>query len=169
VRLAHVVAGPGAGLDATLLALAQGFAAEGRRVTGAVQKVARDGEGRILSMHLHLLPDDTAVDIAQPLGPGSGGCRLDAGALETAAAAIARRVEAGADLLVLGRFGEREMNGGGFRDVIAAALMRDVPVLVGVSAMHRAGFEAFAGPETQALAAEIDALRHWAEAAIGAR
>ena len=66
----------------------------------------------------------------------------------------------GADVLIVNKFGKHEAEGRGFRDVIAEALARDMPVLVGTNGLNRPAFDAFAGGlavELAPAAAEIDA------------
>ena len=168
MRLGFVQSAPGGGLDAAFAALAAALGVQGLRVAGAVQRTERTPEGRLAGMELELLPDGPALDIAQKLGAAAAGCRLDPGALEQATEEIARRVEAGADLLIVPRFGEREAEGGGFRAAIAAALERDVPVLVGLAPSWRTAFEAFAGGLAEPVPADPAALRAWALSARGA-
>ena len=162
MRIGYTLTGPGEGIDATFAALARHLAAEGRRVTGAVQHTARDAEGRLSAMELHLMPEGTAVNLAQDLGTGARGCRLDPGALEQAVQTLSGRLAAGADLLIVPRFGEREAEGRGFRGLIAEALGADIPVLVGVSREAAPAFAAFAGGTAERLAADPDTLHAWA-------
>ena len=162
MRLGYTLTESGASIDAAFAALARTLAAEGRHVAGAVQVTERDGAGRLARMELHLLPDFTPVDIAQKLGASAAGCRLDPGALEQATEAISRRIGTGADLLIVPRFGEREADGGGYRDAIATALMAEVPVLVGVSPAWQTAFDDFAGGTAERLPPEPGALRTWA-------
>jgi hypothetical protein len=166
MRIGYTLTGPGEGIDATFAALARRLAAQGLRVTGAVQHTARDAAGRLSAMELHLLPEGTALNLAQDLGAGARGCRLDPGALEQAVHALSARLAAGADLLIVPRFGEREAAGGGFRGLIAEAAGGDVPVLVGVSAAWAAAFADFAGADAERVAASADALDGWAARAL---
>ncbi len=162
MRLGVVVSESGGGLDDRFAALAEALGVEGLRVVGAVQRTERDAEGRLSGMELRLLPEMAPRDIAQRLGAEAAGCRLDPGALEQATEEIARRVAAGADLLIVPRFGESEAGGGGFRVAIAAAMEASVPVLVGLSPAWRAAFEGFAGDLAVALPPDPGVLCRWA-------
>ncbi|MEE4120016.1 MAG: DUF2478 domain-containing protein [Paracoccaceae bacterium] len=162
MRLGVVVSESGGGLDDRFAALAEALGAEGMRVAGAVQRTERDAGGRLAGMKLLLLPEMAPRDIAQRLGAGATGCRLDPGALEQATEEIARRVAAGADILIVPRFGEREAGGGGFRVAIAAAMEAGVPVLVGLSPAWRVAFDGFAGDVAVALPPDPGTLRSWA-------
>ena len=84
MRIGYTLTGPRERIDATFAALARRLGDAGWRVTGAVQHTARDAEGRLSRMELHLMPEGTAVNLAQDLGAGARGCRLDPGALEQA-------------------------------------------------------------------------------------
>jgi hypothetical protein len=114
-------------------------------------------------MDIRVLPDGPTLRISQNLGPQARGCRLDTDALETAVALVAARLSAGADLLILNKFGKHEAEGRGFRDVIATAVAMDVPVLVGLNALNRAAFERFAGGLAIEVPPDPAALRAWAD------
>lgn len=134
---------PGA-TDAALARIAARLAARGLVVAGAVQaNTDRPGRGAC-DMDLAVLRGGGRYRISQALGAGSEGCRLDAGALELAVADVAGRL-AGADVLVLNKFGKHEGAGRGFRGVIAEALERGMPVVLGLHPKNAAAFRAFAG------------------------
>jgi len=165
MNLAYVMA-PGRGdTDLILEGLAKDLAARGLRCCGTVQiNTERDGDGPC-DMDVRVLPDGPVLRISQDLGPQSRGCRLDLGGLETAVALVATRLAAGADLMIINKFGKHEAEGRGFRDVIAEALAMEVPVLIGLNALNHAAFETFSDglavrlpPEPAALAAWIDGM-----------
>ncbi|MDO5704139.1 MAG: DUF2478 domain-containing protein [Paracoccus sp. (in: a-proteobacteria)] len=166
MRLAYFCDGTGDPY-ARLAALADTLAADGARLAGAVQHNIGGDDDCATRMELRVLGDPGApVTISQSLGPGSSGCRLDAGALELAVARVAARVEA-ADLLILSKFGKQEAAGRGFAPVIGQAMTADVPVIVYVGAEYRADFDAFAA----GLAEEIapDSVDDWCRAVLRAR
>ena len=72
----------------------------------------------------------------------------------------------GADLLIGNRYGKHEAEGRGFRNVIAEALARDVPVLVGLNGQGREAFDAFAGGLATHLPPERDTLARRAGAIV---
>lgn len=162
--------GPGRA-DAMLEALAGDLAASGVRLAGAVQRNLDRGADCACDMEMHLLgtagdAGGTAVRISQDLGAGSQGCRLDTGALEQAAHR-ARGALAGADLVIVPKFGRQEATGRGFCDLIADALSRDLPVILHVPRQQRAAFAAYAGD----LAHEVAPARlaAWCRASAAAR
>jgi len=128
-----------------MAALARTLAAQGLRLAGAVQTNFNRGEDCACDMELTVLGADAPpIRISQSLGAGSQGCRLDADALERAAALAASRLE-GADLALVNKFGKQEAAGRGFRDFIAAALAEEIPVLIAVAPELVPAFIEFAG------------------------
>ena len=167
---------PGAS-DALLADLAARLAQGGLRVAGAVQintstkarealraGIAPDPDD-ICDMDLAVLGDDgPAIRISQSLGPGSSGCRLDTGALQLAAGRVAARLDQGADLVILTKFGKQEAFGRGFRDVIGQALGAGLPVLLHVGPDQRAAFDDFAAGMAEELHPE--AIEDWCRAMV---
>ena len=152
-------------LEPLLHDVARAAMARGLRLTGIVQVNSdRSGDARC-DMDAIVLPDGPVIRISQSLGPAARGCRLDAAGLETAVAAAAARLDAGADLLIVNKFGKQEAAGRGFRDAIARALELGADVLVGVNGANLPALEAFAGEAVPRLPAERVALLAW----IGAR
>lgn len=134
-----------------MAALARALAAQGLRLAGAVQTNLDRGADCACDMELTVLGTDAApIRISQSLGAGSQGCRLDADALERAAALAAGALE-GADLALVNKFGKQEAAGRGFRDFIAAALANDTPVLIAVAPELVPAFAGFAGDYAAAL------------------
>ena len=132
MRLAHVVTTRRGGTDRLLTRFAAECRRAGLRPAGLVQaNTARAGTHHC-DMDVTVLPDGGTYRISQSLGRGARGCRLDAAALEQAVSEVRQGLAAARpDILVVNKFGRHEAAGGGFRDVIAGALMDDVPVLVG--------------------------------------
>lgn len=128
-----------------MAALARALAAQGLRLAGAVQTNLDRGADCACDMELTVLGTDAPpIRISQSLGAGSQGCRLDADALERAAALAASHLE-GADFALVNKFGKQEAAGRGFRDFIAAALAQDIPVLIAVAPPLLPAFAAFSG------------------------
>lgn len=127
--------------------LAEAAQARGLRVAGMIQKDERRPERRRCDMSLVDLTTGIEIPISQDRGKDARGCRLDHGALEEAAALAARALagERLPDLLVLSKFGKREIEGHGFRQLVERAVDLGVPVLVGLGEEHVAGFRDFAG------------------------
>ncbi|MFV0386304.1 DUF2478 domain-containing protein [Paracoccus sp. (in: a-proteobacteria)] len=145
--------------DRLLQALTAELAAGGARLAGAVQVNHDTGQDCACDMDVLVIgEEDRPIRISQSLGLCSTGCRLDAGALETAAARVEARL-AGAELLILPKFGRQEAVGRGFYSVIAQAVVQGLPVLLHVPTEQRQAFADF----TDGMAVEIapDALAGW--------
>ena len=67
----------------------------------------------------------------------------------------------GSDLLIVNKFGKHEAQGRGFRTVIAEALSKGIPVLVGINALNLSAFEEFAEGLATRLPPEPTALESW--------
>lgn len=134
--------------------------ARGLVAAGMIQKDERRPERRRCDMSLVDLSSGTEIPISQDRGKEARGCRLDHGALEEAAGLVARELEAETlpDLLILSKFGKREIEGHGFRQVVERAVELDIPVLVGVGEEHVAGFREFAGEYGSVIDSEEAAL-----------
>lgn len=137
------------------------------RTLGAVGSPTQNGGNEHCECALRLLPDGPVVRISQDLGTGSAACRMDAGALEDAVGiTIARLAADGADLVVLNKFGLSEAEGRGFRALIAEALGRGLPVLLGLSDTHRAAFEQFSEGMAITLPPDEQAILDWCRATV---
>lgn len=160
--LGYVVnAGRGAG-DVLLAQVATALAAQGLRMAGVVQTNYEFDPEKRCHMDLNVLGQGPVIRISQDRGRHARGCRLDAQGLAEAVAHVEAMLDAGsADILIINKFGKSEMDGDGFRDVIAKALLAGVPVLTAVSNGHRAGFLDFAGEFAQELPADLGAILDW--------
>ena len=129
--------------DRILARLARDLSAAGLRVAGAIQINTDLGADCACDMDVLILgEEEQPIRISQSLGGGSTGCRLDAGALELAAARVGARLH-GAELLILPKFGRQEAVGRGFRAVIAQAVAEELPVLLHVPPEQRDAFAGF--------------------------
>ncbi|WP_410216723.1 DUF2478 domain-containing protein [Paracoccus sp. (in: a-proteobacteria)] len=125
--------------------LARDLQTRGLRVAGAVQRNHDLGPDCACDMDMIVLGDAGApIRISQSLGTGASGCRLDTGALEEAVARTAPHL-AGAELVVIPKFGRQEAMGRGFRELIAQAAGAGLPVVLYVPRQQRAAFQEFAG------------------------
>jgi len=147
-RLAPITALPhakGDQVDLLLVDAAHALRAAGLRVAGVVQH-ARPGQAECCSdFYLEDLASGTLHEISQRLGRDARGCRLDYGRLAEAHAAIEASLRAGADVLILNRFGYSESQGGGLRPLIERAVSRAIPVLISVNDSYRREWHAFCG------------------------
>ena len=157
---------PGRGdTDQLLFSVAQKLRDQGYRVCGTVQVNTEREKTGPCDMDVKVMPDGPMLRISQNLGSGARGCRLDAHSLETAVGLVDAALAKGADCLIINKFGKQEAEGRGFREVIGAALSEGVPVIVGLNALNRPAFEAYAGELAEAVSPEVGALLDWFEGA----
>lgn len=147
--------------DRLLAQVAEILLAEGWPLAGVVQ-VNSDCPGRsACDMDLQVLGRTEVVRISQRLGEGSQGCRLDPEGLAVAVGLAEQGLETRPRLLILNKFGKAEIEGRGFRQMIGQALEMGVPVLMGLKALNRPGFEEFAGGMAESLPADLDTVLGW--------
>jgi molybdopterin molybdotransferase len=155
-----IVYGAGEEADPVLARLADRLQSCGIDTAGMVQRNP-EVPGRVrCNMEVEILPDGERLLISEDRGAEARGCRLDPGMLLAAVAKAQTRLAAGADILILNRFGKLEAEGGGGRDLIAAAVAQAVPVLVAVPWRNIDAFRAFAGEFASEM--PIAAFEAWA-------
>lgn len=154
---------PGRGATDALIAAA--VAQVQGRLAGTVQRDVPRAGRTLCDMELAVLPDGPVFRINQDRGEAARGCRLDGGALEEAVVAVAARM-AGAEALVVNKFGKLEAQGRGYVPLIAEAMGRDLPVLVGVNGLNLPDLLAFCDGLALALPAEAGAVAAWLNSEI---
>ncbi|MCC5982874.1 MAG: DUF2478 domain-containing protein [Rhodobacteraceae bacterium] len=130
------------------------------RLCGVVQTNIARADRRKCDMDLRLLATGEVLRISEDRGALARGCTLDTGAL-TQAVALSEAALPGAELLIINKFGKTEAEGGGFAPLIGAALLADVPVLVGVNRLNMPGFEGFADGMAQPLPVDCAQVADW--------
>jgi hypothetical protein len=130
-------------LDLLLIQWSERVAGTGRVLVGLLQRAPVEAGRPRCAIEVEILPDHTRMRLSEDRGPGARGCRLDQGRL-IEALAMAETELPGADVLVLNRFGKVEAEGGGGRDLIAAAMTQQIPVVVAVPWRNISAFRAFA-------------------------
>ncbi len=163
MKLAYIMSHGRGQTDPRLAEVARNLMQRGVRLCGTIQVNTERGDGRHCDMDLMVLPEGPALRISQDRGRWARGCRLDAGSLETAVARVAGALDLGADLMIINKFGKHEAEGRGFRPVIAAALERDVPVLVGLNPLNREAFDTFAGGVATEVCGDPGGILEWAD------
>ena len=165
MNLAYVTLQGRGRIDALIVEVASKLAAEGVRLAGTVQSNIERPNRRKCDMDLMILPNGPVVRISEDRGELARGCILDSGALEQTVFAVQQRL-AGADVLIVNKFGKREGEGKGLVPVIAEALDLGLPVLIGVNGLNLAAFLAFAGEEAVALPTDPRTVVEWCQSAI---
>ena len=119
--------------------------ARGLKVVGLIQQESLlPGRSRC-DMELEDIASGARIPISEERGAAARGCRLDPASLAAAYMAARAGLTTDTDLVVISKFGKIEAEGGGLRDLIAEALERDVPVLIGVPERNLPGWQDFAG------------------------
>jgi hypothetical protein len=173
--IAAIRGGPGSPAAELLAAFALRRQAEGLSVAGVIvpPKAGDPGsggrEGCECSGVLLDLSSGETISIHQDLGPGSEACNLDTSELARACAAAERAIAAGADLVVLNRFGHQEAAHGGLMAVYQAAVAAGLPVACMVAPKAEAVWEGFAEGLSVWLPAEAEALEAWWQGHASAR
>lgn len=138
-----IVYDDGARADRLLRDIAACLKAQGVKLAGFVQHAKpRTGRARC-DMILEDLHSGARIEISEDRGPHARGCMLAVEQLVRASAAAARALDEGPDLLVINKFGKTEADGRGFRPLIAEALTRDIPMLIGVPRANLEKWRAF--------------------------
>jgi len=143
--------------DAVLRDFASDLKARGLRVVGMVQA----GQCADSSLSAVLVHSGEKILLAQDFDPRASGCRLDLARLQNAGARVADALKAGADLLVVNRFGKRERDGKGLAHLIERALYADIPVVIAVSSQHFGDWIKFADGMSVKLHCDRAALQAW--------
>src|SRR5215469_4090668 len=142
--LAALVYGADQDPDAVLRDFADDVRQQGFRAVGLVQA----GQCADSSLSAVLVHSGETLLLAQDFDPAARGCRLDLGRLQNVGARVGEALEAGADLLIVNRFGKRERDGKGLSHLIDRALATDIPVVIAVSGERFADWIKFAGGMT---------------------
>ncbi|WP_135448225.1 DUF2478 domain-containing protein [Tabrizicola caldifontis] len=165
MRIAYVSLQGRGRTDQLIAEVADRLAAQGVRLAGTVQSNHERPDRRKCDMDLRVLPDGPTLRISEDRGDLARGCILDSGALEQAVHEVERRLD-GADILIVNKFGKREAEGRGLTPVIAEALHRSLPVLVGVNGLNLAALLSFVEEEIQGLPTNAEAVADWCLAGV---
>lgn len=167
MKLAYVTLQGRGRTDELIAAVARQLISNGRQLTGTVQSNIERPDRRKCDMDLMILPAGPVVRISEDRGDLARGCTLDSGALEQSVVAVQQRLH-DAEILIVNKFGKREAEGKGLVPVIADAVERGIPVLIGVNGLNLAAFLAFAGEEAHPLPTDVISVVSWCERIIAA-
>lgn len=165
MRIAYVSLQGRGRTDQLIAEVADRLRTRGLRLSGTVQSNHDRPGRRKCDMDLRVLPDGPVLRISEDRGDLARGCTLDSGALEQTVFEVEQRL-AGADILIVNKFGKREAEGKGLVPVIAEALHRGMPVLVGVNGLNLAAFLVFAGEQIEGLPTGVEDVVDWCVAAV---
>lgn len=160
--LAAIAAAKDQPVDHLLTLAAERASQTGLRVAGFIQhRNQTDKDECCRDIHIEHIGSGEMQIISQSLGSGSQGCRLDPQALAEVAGGLLAELDAGADILILNRFGKGETEGHGFRSLIETAYARQIPVLTVVRETYADGWREFAGDCGAVLSPDGAAVLGW--------
>jgi hypothetical protein len=154
--------------DAVFTTLVQRCRALGLTLAGVLQHRAFEGGDRRCDVVLEDLASGHRIALFEDRGAGARGCRLDQAALAEATARVEGSLEHVPQLLVLNKFGKVECDGGGLRDLIASAIDRGIPVIIGVPERNLDAWRSFAGEFATEIPDDAGRVTEWVEAAAAA-
>jgi hypothetical protein len=117
----------------------------GLSLAGVLQHPVCTGAAGHCDVVLEDLSTGMRTDLFEDRGPGAQGCRLDVAALAEVNGNVARALLGDPALLVLNKFGKVEAEGGGLLDLLATAVDRGIPVVIGVPIRNLESWRRFAG------------------------
>ena len=154
--------------DAVFRMLVRRGRAMGLALAGVVQHRAFVGGDRRCDVVLEDLATGHRTALFENRGAGARGCRLDQAALAEATARVEGSLEHAPQLLVLNKFGKVECEGGGLRDLIASAIDRGIPVIIGVPNRNLDAWRSFAGDFATELPDDANQIAAWLEGVAAA-
>ena len=160
MRLAYVSLQGRGETDLFLSDIAARLEDHGIRLAGTVQSNHDRPDRAKCDMDIRVLPNGPVVRISEDRGSLARGCILDTGALEQTVLEVERRL-AGAELLIINKFGKRETEGKGLVPIIAEAIDQSIPVLVGVNGLNLPLFLSFCDHNAVCLISHIDEVLKW--------
>jgi len=148
--------------DTIISSVAENAKVVGLKLAGVLQRDLHRPGRRRCDMDLVDLASGKVIRISEDRGNLARGCRMDTSALVEAAEMVEASIRVGApDLVILNKFGKAEEEGGGMRDAIAAALTRDIPVLMSVGELAIPALKLFAVDLCRIVEAESPFVRDW--------
>ncbi|SRR6266702_2883386 len=147
--------------DAAFAALVELCRNQGLSLAGVLQHRISSMADRRCDVVLEDLSTGHRTALFENRGTGATGCRLDEAALAEATARIEGGLDDATDLLVLNKFGKAECGGGGLLDLIASAIDREIPVIIGVPRTNLAAWRDFVGEFSVELSDDTREVAQW--------
>lgn len=133
----------------------------GLRLAGVLQHpVCSDAAGHC-DVVLEELTTGLRTDLFEDRGPGAQGCRLDMAALAEVNAQVARSLDSDPEILILNKFGKVEAEGRGLLDLVAMAVDRGIPVVIGVPIRNLQAWRSFAGGMSVEFSSDPFEINYW--------
>ena len=108
-----------------------------------------------------LVHSGDTMRLFQDLGRGSTGCKLDVGQLLAAGSKVSQAIDDGADLVIINRFGQQEIEGKGLTYLIERALSAEIPLVIAVPDKRLTDWNAFSDGMATHLGCDRGALDGW--------
>jgi hypothetical protein len=159
--VAAIVYGSGDNPDLVLTEFAADLRGSGARVAGLIQHARGRQLRSAAGLSALLLPSGREIFVPHRHDPVTNACRLEPRGLARVAAAIASAISAGADLLVINRYGTLERDGGGLLRAIGLALEADIPVLIAVPECNFRAWTTYSAGMSVKLACRRQDLEAW--------
>jgi hypothetical protein len=158
-------------IDRLLAVVRETLEADGFRLAGVLQEIAIPGSVCATTQGIDIVEFEHGerFPIWDRGGACAEGCRLDERGLIAAAPRLERRIEQGADLLLINRFGRAEARGGGLLSVLAKAIEAGIPVLTAVRRPYDRAWAEFHGGLADDLPPSQAAVTAWCRRAIRCR
>jgi hypothetical protein len=133
----------------------------GLKIAGVLQHpVCSDAAGHC-DVALEELTTGLRTDLFEDRGPGASGCRLDEAALAEVNGQVARSLDLAPEILILNKFGKVEAEGRGLLDLVAMAVDRDIPVVIGVPIRNLDSWREFAGGMSVEFSSDPPEIADW--------
>lgn len=147
--------------QSTFEAIVENCRRRGLRAAGVLQHpVCSDTAGHC-DVALEELTTGLRTDLFEDRGPGARGCRLDVAALAEVNAQVARSLDIDPELLILNKFGKVEAEGRGLLDLVAIAVDRGIPVVIGVPMRNLEAWRNFAGDMSAEFSSDSSEVTDW--------
>lgn len=130
-------------------------------LSGVLQHPAFEGADKRCDVLLEDLASGHRTLLFEDRGAGARGCRLDVAALVEASMRVESSLENDPALLVLNKFGKVESDGGGMCGLMAKALERGIPAIIGVPTRNLDAWRNFAGGFSIELSEDTDQIAEW--------
>lgn len=143
-------------------AAAAGWRRAGLRVAGLLAE-SRHLAGECSAAFLIDIASGRRFSIQLDAAPEGTICHLDTGGLDEACAGLRPQI-AGADVVILSKFGKTEASGGGLRAAFADTLAAGKPLLTTVSGKHAEAWAVFA-PGAAWIEPDGGAIQRWWDSA----
>jgi hypothetical protein len=133
----------------------------GLRLAGVLQHPVCSEVAGHCDVALEELTTGLRTDLFEDRGPGAGGCRLDEAALAEVNGQVACSLDTDPDLLILNKFGKVEAEGRGLLDLVAMAVERGIPVVIGVPIRNLEPWRQFAGGMSVEFTSDPSEMADW--------